>query len=65
MPQKQIFLRYFELVAFVVNGKVAEEVFYLTDTVNMLQVILIIKTRTMIIKIMPINIKIMKMVKSD
>ena len=40
--------RYFELVAFVVNGKVAEEVFYLTDTVNMLQVILIIKTRTMI-----------------
>jgi len=28
---------YFELVAFVVNGKVAEEVFYLTDTVNMLQ----------------------------
>ena len=32
--------RYFELVAFVVNGKVAEEVFYLTDTVNMLQVLL-------------------------
>jgi len=28
---------YFELVAFAVNGKVAEEVFYLTDTVNMLQ----------------------------
>ena len=35
----------------MVNGKVAEEVFYLTDTVNMLQVILIIKTRTMIIKL--------------
>ena len=49
----------------MVNGKVAEEVFYLTDTVNMLQVILIIKTRTLIIKIMPMNIKIIKMVKSD
>ena len=32
--------RYFELVAFAVNGEVAEEVFYLTDTVNMLQVLL-------------------------
>ena len=33
-------IRYFELVAFAVNGEVAEEVFYLTDTVNMLQVLL-------------------------
>ena len=33
--------RYFELVAFAVNGEVAEEVFYLTDTVNMLQVLLL------------------------
>ena len=29
---------YFELIAFFVNGAVAEEVFYLTDTLNMLQV---------------------------
>lgn len=28
---------YFELIAFFVNGAVAEEVFYLTDTLNMLQ----------------------------
>ena len=34
--------RYFELLAFAVNGKVAEEVFYLTDMVNMLQVVLFI-----------------------
>ena len=53
--------RYFELVAFAVNGEVAEEVFYLTDTVNMLQVILIviltIETRTMIITMMNMIIK--------
>ena len=36
--------RYFELLAFAVNGKVAEEVFYLTDMVNMLQVVLFIAT---------------------
>ena len=35
-------IRYFELLAFAVNGKVAEEVFYLTDMVNMLQVVLFI-----------------------
>ena len=37
---KNMINRYFELVAFAVNGEVAEEVFYLTDTVNMLQVLL-------------------------
>ena len=36
-------------MAFAVNGKVAEEVFYLTDTVNMLQVVINMTMMTMMI----------------
>ena len=54
--------RYFELVAFAVNGKVAEEVFYLTDTVNMLQVMIIIVTLMTIMMLTMNMMAVMRMV---
>ena len=44
------------------NGKVAEEVFYLTDTVNMLQVMIIIVTLMMIMMLTMNMMAVMRMV---